>query len=153
MISVDFPDAAIRRDIREALNLASIPTTTSSIQLLTDILMPKLRKAVRTQVFENQRDTAYRAQNKRAQERKKLLPPEQRLSTAEYTVLVSMCQGLTVPESSDALGIPVDTIRMRRAVIYAKWRTHSQIKTVIMALRTGVVTLNDLDTMPDPGST
>jgi two-component system invasion response regulator UvrY len=124
----------LRQTLREALHLANIPMT--SHRMVLDLAVPSLRKIIQREVVQQ---TIHPLVH----------PPEQaspgkRLTAAESEILYLLCNGLSISQMAERLATPTETIRSRRVTLFRKLGTTSPAAAVVVALREGLVRLEEL---------
>lgn len=130
MNGAEFSPIAVRRILRQSLDLAGIRVSGNSLELTLEFLVPMLRKMVY--------DVLTREREEASKERE-TLPPGMRVTPGERAVIYLMCQGRSVQEIAQDLNTPMETVRSRQRTIYTKWRVHTAIQVVLIAVRTRMV--------------
>ena len=68
---------------------------------------------------------------------------EEGLSLSEEEILSLLREGFTHKEIGDKLGVTLSTIRMNTRVLTAKLGARTSMQAVIVAIRKGLLSLND----------
>lgn len=148
------PVDSLRRTLRESVNLSGIATSGRSAHMLTDMVMPAVQRLVADTVERQQQEALWEQGDAWIRECGKMnLPPEKRLTRAEYLVLRLTAQGLSIAAIGEALNMPPDTVRDRRRSIYVKWGTNIPVRIVVFAIHTGLLDTSDLLGVETLGST